>query len=633
MGLRATSCAVIGMALRFDIRSFPFIAAASLILAAVFGFVLGLIGGGVAVMPGVPVDDPVEVATDPVPSENRNRGTRGASEDRGSSITSRGPDSSREQPPVRNGGTPDTPRTGAVAPGEVRTLPEGRTDTLVQAANVEAATAQIQVTLTDARGNRMPMAAVALDIDAGPLGYQLMSTQPEYVKGERGVFLFSNLYPGDYRVRSTAANYAPVEQTVTISSGNITQQVTLALTMPDKCIVEFFPRFPDQAELQNVQIQTIQVASDGMERGRFGEHRTAGFESKRVVRPVAYWTQLGPGGSVRVDLVMGAPVDVTLSAFRDNANWSWSDRITPQGQTQRVDATLERMDESGQRNDGASGNRGDVTIALTVDGKADREFTNVTLRQQLDDFAYTTPTSSQGNRFTWTNLLLRNYYLVAEVRNVHARYVTQIEAGQGGEFRYDIKTGHLRVNAAREAGSPDPKTGKAQYRVRIKPQGHGTLETVFNGELTGKQSDYIDFYVPEGEYTVQVEAADTSSPLVAHPGSRTLTMPAGGDQSLDFTLRASCTLRFRCVTSTGVPVAGAEYLVTFNAAGSVPDSEKSNVRKGGADGQCEMQDAPYGPVYLMIWTTSADWNNPDRVFQLNLPAFEAKNLGDIVVAQ
>jgi hypothetical protein len=337
---------------------------------------------------------------------------------------------------------------------------------------------------------------------------------------------------------------------------------------------------------------------------------------------------------VRVDLVRGTPVDVTLSAFRDNANWAWSDRITPQGQTQRVDATLQRMDESGQRNDGSTGGRGDVTIALTVDGKADREFTNVTLRQQLDDFAYTTPTSSEGNRFTWTNLLLRSYYLVAEVRNVHARYVTQIEAGQGGEFRYDIKTGHLRVNAKREAGSPDPKGQTAsRYRVRLKPQGHGTLETSFNGDLTGKQSDYIDFFVPEGEYTVQVDASETSSPMVADPGSRTLTMPAGGDQSLDFTLRASCALNFRCVTSTGVPVAGAEFLVTFHAAGSVPESEKANVRKGGADGLCEMPDAPYGPVYLMIWTGSADWNNPDRVFQLELPAFETKNLGDVVVAQ
>ena len=47
-----------------------------------------------------------------------------------------------------------------IAPGEVRTLPEGRTDTLVQAANVEAATAQIQVTLTDARGKAFVRFAV-----------------------------------------------------------------------------------------------------------------------------------------------------------------------------------------------------------------------------------------------------------------------------------------------------------------------------------------------------------------------------------------------------------------------------------------------------------------------------------------
>ncbi|MCG3182544.1 MAG: hypothetical protein ICCCNLDF_00607 [Planctomycetes bacterium] len=35
----------------------------------------------------------------------------------------------------------------------------------------------------------------------------------------------------------------------------------------------------------------------------------------------------------------------------------------------------------------------------------------------------------------------------------------------------------------------------------------------------------------------------------------------------------------------------------------------------------------------MIWTTSTDWNNPDKVLQLDFPAYGTKDLGAIVVQQ
>ena len=33
----------------------------------------------------------------------------------------------------------------------------------------------------------------------------------------------------------------------------------------------------------------------------------------------------------------------------------------------------------------------------------------------------------------------------------------------------------------------------------------------------------------------------------------------------------------------------------------------------------------------VIWTTSTDWNNPDKVFQVDLPAYGTKDLGAVVV--
>jgi hypothetical protein len=273
-----------------------------------------------------------------------------------------------------------------------------------------------------------------------------------------------------------------------------------------------------------------------------------------------------------------------------------------------------------------------LTVLLTVNGADDKPVSRVHLRPSLTDAAYRPPHRSDGNRFMWQNVTAGNWFLVAEVPGVHAAFVTEVAVTYGAELRFDIQTAHLRVHAQREPGSPDPSEGPALYRMRLRPRGAGLLERVYNGDITGRQSAHVDFFVPVGSYEVRVDAPDTASVLVAEPTSQMLNVTAGGEHSLAFTLRAGASLRFRCTTASGAPFPHPEFLVTTHPAGSVPESLKSSVRKGGPDGLCTLDAAPYGPIYLHIWTHSSDWNNPDRVFELNLPAFKATDLGNVIAA-
>ena len=74
-----------------------------------------------------------------------------------------------------------------------------------------------------------------------------------------------------------------------------------------------------------------------------------------------------------------------------------------------------------------------------------------------------------------------------------------------------------------------------------------------------------------------------------------------------------------------------EFLLTTYPAGKVPESQRARVVRGGMDGNCSAG-GPAGPVYLMIWSRSSDWNNPDKVFRVDLPAAGVKDLGGVVVA-
>lgn len=609
------------MGWQLQVRSFRVIAPAALLLAAVFGFMLGSMGGGVAVVPAGPELEQDSTASRPQPRTNTASETP--------PIRQVDPPPRREPPPRRDP-TPDRPDPPPVV--GPRKLAEGRIDQIEKGPDVAPASAEIEVTLKDEHGRMMPFAQVALDIASGPLGWQTLSTAPEQVRGQRGQFKFKALHPGEYRVRSTAANYVPAERVLTIHNGSTIEQVELQLAALSICVVEFHPRYADGVTPQDVMVQFNQDQGVDDSKGRFGSHRESIVNDPRGrIAPTTTRIRVGQDGSVKMSLNQGVPVALTFTAVRDGKALTGSVNVTPEGVAMRVDVTL---DTPGAADNplaqGGLGENVSITLLLSVNGSTEHAITRVSLRARPEDFAYRQPNSSAGHRFQFDNIARGKWYVVAEARDVHAAHVQQIDVMDAGDYRVDIQTGRLRVNAAREVGSPDP-SGDLLYTVRLRPQGSGTIERTYNGNLKGKQTDYIDFIVPTGPYEVLVGSPEQSAPLVSEPAMHSFTMAQGGNVTLDYVLRASCRLTFRCVTSNGAPVPNAEFLVTFHPAGSVPESEKSRVLKGGSDGLCVVTNAPYGPAYLMIWSASTDWANPDRVHRIELPAFGTHDLGNIVV--
>jgi hypothetical protein len=132
-----------------------------------------------------------------------------------------------------------------------------------------------------------------------------------------------------------------------------------------------------------------------------------------------------------------------------------------------------------------------------------------------------------------------------------------------------------------------------------------------------------------GTYEVRVQAGEGVK-LVFDPGETQMAVAQGGTATTNFTGRTSATMSFQCVNSSGNPVPAAEFLLTTHAAGKVPQAERDLVQRAGMNGTCTAV-APAGPVYLMIWVLSSDWNNPDKVFRIELPISGVKDLGAVVV--
>ncbi|MCA8910827.1 MAG: hypothetical protein KDB82_03930 [Planctomycetes bacterium] len=62
-------------------------------------------------------------------------------------------------------------------------------------------------------------------------------------------------------------------------------------------------------------------------------------------------------------------------------------------------------------------------------------------------------------------------------------------------------------------------------------------------------------------------------------------------------------------------------ITAYRPSGQELESEKTNVEKAGYNGTCNTDMAPSGPVYIMIWAEGSDWANPDKVFEVALPAY------------
>ena len=638
------------MKLPVRLNSFPVIAVAALLVATLLGFVLGFatLGG---VSPTIPQSSMDENSPDAGPRGGPLSGLpRGeVGHDTTGGTTSNG--GTTRKPPPRGSGTSSTNsgtngNSGSTSTnpppikgGDLRTLPEGRTDELDVGEVPEQPGGTIDVTVTDINDNLLPFALLALDINSGPLGWQTVPKQPQALPEQRGVFRFAQLYSGEYRVRSLQTNYKYVETTVRLIRVDGSESVALTLQPLDYSQVEFFVKFETGDSPDEVELRILRNGADvSANVGRFGAHESEASTARDgAIAPTRYRQKTAGGGLVRLTLPVGQKTQVDFSAWLEQEQYWGTTTIVPTAGVSQAEVILKPGDGTGSAGSGSGlpqggSSLGQLSVTLTLKGKV-ATFTRVNLYKDINDFQYRAPNSTDGNKYNWQNIFAGSWYLVAESADFHAPFVQRVEVGADTTLGVDIKTGHLRVTALRIAGTPDPETGEARYRVRLRPMGSGTIERAYNGNLTGKASDHIDFFVPLGEYDVRVESPENYAKLAVTPEKQSFAMEDGGEVSVSFDVTAATTLKFQCVNTQGAPTPNPEYLITFHPAGAVPESEKSNVEKGGHDGVCQTVNAPSGPVYLMIWTNSTDWNNPDKVFQINLPAYGIKDLGAVVVQQ
>ncbi|MCB9893308.1 MAG: hypothetical protein H6839_02540 [Planctomycetes bacterium] len=630
------------MRLADRLNSFPVIAVAALVVALLIGFLIG-IGTTSSVAPTIPQSELDQSS----PDSNKSGGPLSALPSGKSGKTNRGSSTNggNRRNPAGNTGNVDPDRdpkgTGGTtttnppikAGGEVRKLPEGRVDEVLTAEMLVKNGCAIDVDVSDINNNPVPFALLALDVNSGPLGWQTVPKQPQAQPETRGLFRFSELYPGEYRVRSLQTNYKPVESSVRLIGEESSESVSIVLEPLDYSQVEIFVHFEDGSSPDEVDMRILRNGQDVTpNEGRFGTYEDTGSAVPGgVIPPTRYRQRTAGGGMVKMTLPVGQATQIDFSAWRDNQQYTGSTSVTPTAGLSQQTVTL--MPGATDPNGLPQGpvELGKLALTLTLKGKV-AEFTRVNLYKDVNDFQYRAPNTTEVNKYVWQNILTGTWFLVAESTEYHAPFVQQVEVERETVLDVDIQTGHLRVNATRVAGTPDPEGGEARYRVRLRPMGSGTIERAYNGNLTGKQADFIDFYVPEGDYDVRVESPENYAKLAVTPDKQSFTMKQGGDEAVGFTISAATTLKFKVVNSGGSPIPNAEYLITFHAAGSVPESEMGGVEKGGYDGVCETAIAPSGPVYLMIWTDSTDWNNPDKVFELDLPAYGTKDLGAVVVA-
>ncbi|MCA8916829.1 MAG: hypothetical protein KDB90_15660 [Planctomycetes bacterium] len=632
------------MRLADRLNSFPVIAVAALLVASLLGFVIGLSTSD-SVAPTIPQSELDQSSPDSsrsggplsaLPSGTTGKGNRGGKANGGSNRRDPAGNGGKIDPdrnPNGNGGTTTDNPPIKFGTG-VRKLPEGRADEILTAEAVAKGGCSIDVSVSDINNNPLPFALLALDVNSGPLGWQTVPKQPQAQPETRGVFRFGELYPGEYRVRSLQTNYKPVEASVRLIGDESSESVSITLEPLEYSQVEFFVHFEDGNSPDEVELRILRNGQDvTASEGRFGKYESEGSTVPGgVIPPTRYRQRTAGGGMVKLTLPVGQTTQIDFSSWIEQQQYFGSTTVTPTaGLTQQTVTLKPGAGDSGGLPQGATA-LGKLSLTLTLKGKP-ATFTRVNLYKDVNDFQYRAPSTTEDNKYVWQNIFTGSWFLVAESADFHAPYVQQIEVESDTVMGVDIKTGHLRVHATRAPGTPDPESGEARYRVRLRPMGSGTIERAYNGNLTGKQADFIDFYVPTGDYDVRVESPENYAKLAVSPEKQSFAMEEGGDQSVAFTISAATTLKFRAVNSVGSPVPNAEYLITFHAAGSVPESEKGNVEKGGYDGVCETAIAPSGPVYLMIWTDSTDWNNPDKVFELDLPAYGIKDLGAVVVQQ
>ncbi|MCC6465058.1 MAG: hypothetical protein IT463_06940 [Planctomycetes bacterium] len=617
------------------LRTFPVIALLALLAAGGFGFVVGAVTGDTVAAPpqtaGAARADDSAPRYNPLSADvNRPRSGGGT----GHTSTGAGPATVPDAP--ANGGEPGKLLPGGDKLARPRTLrptelPPGRVDEVQSLPAPPPAAGSITVEVEDLDGRRLPYAQLDLSVKSGPLGFQSLGLEPRNMG--RGTFQFSTLAAGEYRVASENPHYRAVEEVVQLGAGE-ERTVRLVLNALERGRVEFFVRLPDQAVPEQVTVQMRGASGDETRgRGRFGVHEPV----RRVgpgIQPNSSTARYVPdagSGLIPFSVAVGNKTRFVFSSQYQGRPCGAEQVVEGSTGVQQFTVVLVEGDIGRDLpTDGQPRTLSRLELTLTLNGGKPVSFTRVNLRQSPTEFAYREPNRIDGGRFTWEGVLTGRWFVVAEAKEFHAAWVSPIEVGQQEAQSMDIVTGHLRVVANLDPANP-AANGPAIYQVRLRPLDSGTIERVYRGNLAGVQQDYIDFFMPAGTHTIRLDGPGPQFAYTVEPQKHDITVTGGDETVLEFTLRSAGTLKFVAVNGAGQPVPNAEFLVTTYPAGSAPESEKAGVRKGGADGACSAP-APFGAAYLFIWTESADWNNPDKVLRIELPAGGTLDLGALVVA-
>lgn len=603
------------------LKSFPVLAIMIVIVVALLAFFLGMLTApdGPRAVASTVADAPEESpATPPKP-----RRAEPVIDRAGPPSNGRPP---IDRPPVR---TPDRPPVTPLPVPTPRVLQPGRVDEMVTRERNETADGSIIAQMEDAEGNRLAFASLSISVNSPGLGWQILPASPQNL-GE-GRMLFAKLPPGQYRVRSENPNYRPAEEIVNLAQGETDRVVRLVLVGAERARVEFFIRLDtgDVPQFVTIQVLAGAAAEDGSA-GRFGKrHGSVLLAPGTVHSSTARYAPDRNTGLIPFTVAVGVETKFVFGSSIDQRNFGAEAVAAGQPGLQQIDVTLKEGDVGRSLiTDGEPRKLARIELTLTLNGGKPVRFTRVNLRQNPGDVAYRDPTRTENNLFVWEGILSGRWWLAVEAQEFHAAFVQQVEIGSAEQASIDIATGLLRVNALMPGNSGN---GAVLYNVRLRPEAAGSIERAFNGSLAGKQSDFIDFFVPKGAYTVRVGSTSGGLPIDVNPMEQRIDMTAGGELSLTFNISAAAKVEFQCLTATGVPVPGVEFLFTTFAAGSVPETERERLGRGGADGKCLAASAPSGKVYLMIWSASKDWNNPDKVFVLDLPAHGSKDLGGLVI--
>jgi len=602
------------------LKSYPVIAVTALLAFALLAYLVGALTAP---------EGPRQVAAlpekfDSTPINPRPRGAA-PEVDRPENIPERR-DPIRRDPVKIN---PDRPPV--VAPQPPRKLQPGRVDEMVVRERNLAAEGSIAVNIEDDQGNQLNFGSVSLSVNSPGLGWQILPTMPQNMGG--GKLLFTKLFAGEYRVRNENPNYRPAQEVVTLNESAGERVVRLVLVPAERSRVEFFIRMENGDVPQFVTIQILHGAADEANTmGRFGKtHGSVLMAPGTVHSSTARYAPDRASGMIPFTVAVGTETRFVFATSIEQRHYGAEAIARGEPGLQQTDVTLKESDIGRALfTDGEPRKLARIEVTLTLDGGKPITFTRVNLRQNIGDVTYRDPSRTEGGLFVWENILSGRWWLAVEAKEFHAAFLKQIEVGDTEQIKLDVPTGRLRVNALMP-GNSGQGGGTVKYNVRLRPQGAGNIERAFNGDLTNKTSDFIDFYVPAGAYTIRVGAAGDGLPIDVDPVEQEVNMGAGAEVSLDFNVRAAAKVDFQAVNSAGQPVPGVEFLFTTYAAGSVPETERSKLMRGGVDGKCSAAGAPSGPIYLMIWSVSKDWNNPDKVFQLDLPAYGAKDFGALVV--